>query len=160
MSHILVNGYKKIGVTLDDNGLCQIVCLGVSSKIFSLSALNVWSSDLIDLEVSGNGMVYTYLDINYSEDIKISFGSDSGDVYYVEPTTSETFPIANPNMAVLSQGDFAYKATNFIPPEGEDISDLVNNYYGCVLSDAKRRLLISPNVIIDSSSSSSSSSSL
>ena len=144
----LVNGYRKIGITLDDSGLCQIVCLGVSSKIFSLSALNVWSEDLIDLEAVSNGNVYTYLDINYFGDVKIVIGADSGDIYYFEPSSDTTFPVANPEVILLSGGDFAYKITSFSPMQGSDILDLYNNYYGQVLKDARIPLLITSNRIL------------
>jgi hypothetical protein len=158
-SDYLVNGYKKIGVTLDDSELAQIVCLGVSSKIFSLSALNVWSSDLIDLEAAGNGNVYTYLEAKYFDNVKLSFGADSGDIYFFEPSSNETFPVANPDIILLNSMDYAYRVTSFDPQAGEIITDLYNNYNGTILRDSKKPLLISVNKDdYDSNSSSSSSS--
>lgn len=144
-SDYLVNGYKRIGVTLNGSGLPIIVCVGVSCKSFSLSALNVWSTELIDIEAVGNGNVFTYVDIGYSTDVKISFVADSGDIYYFEPSSEASFPVASPDLVVLSADDYAYRMTSFNPPEGEDVSDLYNNFYGRVLRDAKKPLIISSN---------------
>jgi hypothetical protein len=141
----LINSYKKIGVTLDDSGLVQMVCLGVSSKIFSLSALNVWSDDLIDLEAVGNGNVFTYLDVHYVDGVNVAFVADSGDIYYFEPSNDITFPVANPEIILLHKEDYAYRITSFYPPAGTDILDLYDNYYARVLRDARVPLLISQN---------------
>ena len=142
----LVNGYKKIGVTLDDSGLAQLVCLGVSSKLFSLNGS--WSEDVLDIEAVGNGNVFTYLDVNYFTDddnVKMVFGCDSGDIYYLQPSTDETFPVANPEIILLNSGDYAYRVTSFSPQAGEDILGAYDNYYGRVLRDARIPLLITSN---------------
>lgn len=147
-SDYLVNGYRKIGVTLETSsgiGYPRIVCLGVSSKMFTLLPALTWQEDLLDIEAVGNGNVFTYLDVNYSDDVKISFVADSGDIYYVEPSADDSFPVANPEIIVLNQNGYAYKVTSFSPASGEDILDLYNNYYGRILRDARIPLLISSN---------------
>jgi len=143
-----VNGYKQIGVTLEDSsgfGYPRIVCLGTSSKTFTLPASLEWVHDVLDIEAVGNGNVFTSLCVNYFEDVKIVFGADSGDIYYFEPSTDETFPIANPEIILLNDSDLAYRLTSFNPSSGEDILGLYNNKYGRVLREAKMPLFITSN---------------
>ena len=123
--------------------MAQIVCLGVSSKSFILNG--GWTGDLIDIEAVGNGNVFTCLDINYFDGIKVSFCADSGDIYYFEPSSDEAFPVANPEIILFNEDDYAYRITSFNPQAGADILDLYDNKYGRVLRDARIPLLISSN---------------
>jgi len=157
VSGYIVNGYKKIGVTLGDGGEPIIVCLGVSSKEFIYDGVSSWDVDQIDLGAVSNGNVFLYLNIDFVSGIKIVFGSDSGDIYCFTSSLEESFPVANPDIFILNEGYYAYRLTDFSGSVGEYIGGLYNNFYGASLRDAKSPLMIVSNLDMSASSSSSSS---
>ena len=142
-SNYIINGYGKIGLCL--KGLNpRLVAMGASAKIFTLDG--TWSNDLIDISGISNGIVTDYLDVVYSDNsVKISITADSGNIYYFESDSSETFPISNPNMILLSE-EWGFD-TYFYPEMlvGDNIPEAYDNLIGGILKDAKTPLLITSN---------------
>ena len=147
-SDYIVNGYKKIDICLNELSCPVIIAMGTSSRIFELEesgVIGIWNNEFIDIDAIGNGIVVNYLRIAFGDNAKISFSSDSGDIYYLEPSNDSSFPISNPNMVLLND-KWAYKSI-FTDGQlnGLDIDGTYNNQVGIILDDKERPLLITNN---------------
>jgi len=155
-STYLVNGYRAVGVSLDEYKDPRVFVTGSASKLFSFSSIsNAWQSDLVEIDAPNSGLVVSGLQTEYSTDVKVSIASDSGDIYYFESDPAlETFPVSTPDMMVLNES-YPYHAEykNGIL-QGVNVLGLFDNTCGAILKDTERPILITP----DENSSSSSSS--
>ena len=155
----IVNGYNLLDVEVDSSNAPYIFTTGATSKLFHFKPVtNIWSSEIIDMEAIGGGIVPLSFQTAYAPDsleVKVCISSDSGDIYYFEKDpTGGTFPLTTPDLLVLNK-DALYQAT-FLNGAlaGVDISGTTDNICGAILKDTERPILIVP----DENSSSSSSS--
>ena len=143
-SSYIVNGYRKIGLSLNSQNLPALITMGVSSGIFTLSG-GSWTKVLIDVEGINNGIVVKYISVDFSVDTKISIATDSGDIYYFEPGAGSTFPLSTPSVFILNEL-WVYRTTYSNGSlSGIDISGTYDNMAGGILTDAQKPLLIVSN---------------
>ena len=146
-SNYIINGYRKIAVSVDSSNLPRVFVSGATSKLFTLNG--TWSNEFVDIEGIGNGIVPEYLSSAFcssDDDIKITMATDSWDIYYFEPDSSgTTFPITTPDLAILNKKNLYH--TNFSSGEfsGTAISDVTNNYVGDILYDTDKKVLVTSN---------------
>ena len=145
-SNYVINGYKKVGVSIN-NGLTNIFATGSNSKLFSLTLGNTWTENLIDIEGISNGIVTSDIRTEYNSGVKVVLASDSGDIYYFEPSVNSSFPLSTPEVVFISQKS-GYKANYSLGLlSGDNILDMYDNVAGDILRDGKGPLLITSNKI-------------
>jgi hypothetical protein len=158
-SDYIVNSYRKIALCLDNSNLIRMFASGAVSKLFRLfsgGGTRFWYLDPADISGISNGIVPTYLGMEFSTDTKLVIAADSGDVYYFEQSesagsssssTDPTFPLSTPDL-VLANDKYAYRADYSIGAlSGMDIAGTYSNIAGEILRDSERPLLITSNPV-------------
>jgi hypothetical protein len=158
-SDYIVNSYRKIALCIGGSNLIRMVASGAVSKFFQLfsgGGTRFWYLDPVDISGISDGIVPTYLGMEFSSDTKLVIAADSGDIYYFEESAGSssssdeygaTFPLSTPDL-VLANEEWAYRADYSIGAlSGADIAGTYGNIAGEILRDSERPLLITSNPV-------------
>jgi len=146
-SDYIINGYKKISVCVDNSGVPQMITSGASSKVFLMYEIGVDRARInssIDISSPSNGIVPSSIRVAFrgSSDVVLSMALDSGDIYFFENSSDDTFPISTPNMAILNN-EWLYLATYSDGQlQGTQVSGTYDSYCANILREAKRPVIV------------------
>lgn len=156
-----VNGYRNLAMSYQDDYL-NLISVGAFSELFNINipSLREWNNDIISIEGVSHGVAPKSVTME-NKDIAIS--DNSGDVYYFKfENAGFAFPESTPVIALMNEKWVHMSEYKNGLLKGEDVSDAYNTYFGSILKDSKRKILITvteesnPPALYSSSSSSSS----
>jgi len=151
----VVDGYSSITISL--NGLLPYILVsGSATKCFVMNSQKVWSGSLIDIEGSATLRPRTITSVLDGSNLNIAFES-SGGIYYFENSLEEAFGISNSSLLLLTEAETLHSEYKDRVLDSVIIRDIGNNWFGDIIRERKRPILVTTGELSTSSSSSTSS---